>query len=823
MSSTPTMVELDDFGAHFKPSARNSSRSHSLGQVYEPLAFGQPAIGRPCIGPQERWMPRFNTKHVSNGSYNSDQSVRKPSVDEESVADSNATLDLGYHAMGQKTRHKKHSSTSTGHQAFDQRSLGTLSLDQQSVRNQSLGHHFMGGPPGGYLASLQRNVVTNELPILQQTNPSEGSEKFNPTIEEDGEASFDLVAPYKGDATSQHTLERQADLMLSSDHMLAILSNPRYLTRFREFLARERAGSCSTLTYYLNAAKALKAIQYANALVRLSVDVPASGIESAEHPVGPIVNTALEQRVLAALDALTAEELPAFITSTCINITGKVVEERVRGTLPDNFKGMADALGEVFCLTDPSRPDNPIIFASGEFHHTTQYGMDYVLGRNCRFLQGPKTNSNSVRRIREAIKAGRHHSELLINYRRDGSPFMNLLQMAPLCDSRGNIRYFLGAQIDVSGLVMEGAQMESFQNMQVPKGKSEFQELSELLSPRELQNVREHGGNLFQPIINEHPNHRLFLQDSDTESEIDSTAQGPDSPTPGPAASLSLTGVYKKYLLVRPYPSLRILFTSPSLQIPGMIQSSFLNRIGETGAKRDNIVNAMIAGRSVTARIKWMTKFNNQGRHRWIHCTPLLANTGQIGVWMVVVIDDDDDESSVRWQGNWPTVITYHYNLQVSSPHLVTMSPNGQAYLINPDSPEGATRFPQARLAPLANHRTIYVSGTACCRPDGTWPGVTENPDGKHTLDIRKQTAAVLENIDNIIKGTMDGKGGIHNVIDAVVYILDMESQYAGMNEEWNKVFKTRDSAPARATIGVRELPDPRMIVEVKAVAVVDI
>ncbi|KAJ3540140.1 hypothetical protein NM208_g5197 [Fusarium decemcellulare] len=150
------------------------------------------------------------------------------------------------------------------------------------------------------------------------------------------------------------------------------------------------------------------------------------------------------------------------------------------------------------------------------------------------------------------------------------------------------------------------------------------------------------------------------------------------------------------------------------------------------------------------------------------------------------------------------------------------MSPNGQAYLAKPDAPEGATRFPQARLAPLSAHRTIYISGTACCRPDGTWPGVTENSDGTRTLDIRKQTSAVLENIDNIIKGATDGKGGIHNVIDSVVYILDMESQYAGMNEEWNKVFTTRASAPARATIGVKELPDPRMIVEVKAIAVVE-
>ncbi|KAK4869293.1 hypothetical protein LT330_006293 [Penicillium expansum] len=683
MSSTPTIVEPDGFGAHFKPSAHNSnsSRSHSPGQAYEPLAFGQPAIGRPPMGPQERSMPR-NTNGTSNGIHNGEQSFRRPSIDQESVADSVATLDLGYHTIGQPLRREKHSSASTGHQPFDQRSLGALSLDQQSVGTQSLGHHSIGGPPRSYVSSPtsstrdlhssasnrspKSSFVTNELPILQQTNPNEGSDQFNPIFEENEEASFDLVAPYEGDAAPLHTLERQADLMFCSDHMLAILSNPRYLARFREFLAQERPGSFSTLTYYLNASKSLKAIQYANSLVRLAVDVPTSGVETAEHPVGPTVNVALEQRVQVALDALTAEELPAFITSTCINITGKVVEERVRGTLPDKFKGTADALGEVFCLTDPSRPDNPIIFASGEFHRTTQYGMDYVLGRNCRFLQGPKTNPNSVRRIREALKAGRHHSELFLNYRRDGSPFMNLLQMAPLCDSRGNIRYFIGAQIDVSGLAMEGAQMESLQNIQAQKenpetggqiiqeSKSEFQELGELLSPRELQNVREHGGNLFQPIINEDPNHRLFLQDSDTESEIHTPSQGPQNTTPGPTPSLSLTGVYRNYLLVRPYPSLRILFTSPSLQIPGMLQSSFLNRIGETGPKRDNIINAMKTGRSVTARIKWMTKFNDQGRHRWIHCTPLLANNGQIGVWMVIVIDDDD-EHSVRWQGNWPT------------------------------------------------------------------------------------------------------------------------------------------------------------------------
>ena len=148
---------------------------------------------------------------------------------------------------------------------------------------------------------------------------------------------------------------------------------------------------------------------------------------------------------------------------------------------------------------------------------------------------------------------------------------------------------------------------------------------------------------------------------------------------------------------------------------------------------------------------------------------------------------------------------------------------NGQAYLVHPSAPEGATRFPQARIAPAAGHRTIYVSGTACVRPqDGTWPGVTEHADGTRTLDIRVQMAAVLDNIEFILKGATGGKGGVRNLIDAVVYVVDMKRDYAGMNEEWNKVFTTRASAPARATVGVKELPDPRMIVEIKATAVVE-
>lgn len=137
---------------------------------------------------------------------------------------------------------------------------------------------------------------------------------------------------------------------------------------------------------------------------------------------------------------------------------------------------------------------------------------------------------------------------------------MNLLQCAPLCDSQGKARYFIGAQIDVSGLAMEGAQMESLQELKQRKDdpaakeqgneKNEFQELGELLSPRELQNVHAHGGQLFNPIVdnfNPSDNSRLYLPGSpEKETELRMEAFRSINP------SGSLAGVYKNVSFLAP-------------------------------------------------------------------------------------------------------------------------------------------------------------------------------------------------------------------------------------------------------------------------------
>lgn len=92
----------------------------------------------------------------------------------------------------------------------------------------------------------------------------------------------------------------------------------------------------------------------------------------------------------------------------------------------------------------------------------SQYTKNYVIGRNCRFLQGKETSRAAILRMKDAIKSGQESGETVLNYRRDGTPFVNLLMVAPLYDNKGVVRYFLGAQIDVTPLIEEGRGLDSF-------------------------------------------------------------------------------------------------------------------------------------------------------------------------------------------------------------------------------------------------------------------------------------------------------------------------------------------------------------------------
>jgi len=104
-----------------------------------------------------------------------------------------------------------------------------------------------------------------------------------------------------------------------------------------------------------------------------------------------------------------------------------------------------------------------------------------------------------------------------------------------------------------------------------------------------------------------------------------------------------------------------------------------------------------------------------------------------------------------------------------------------------------------SRSIPNSSRTIIYIPDIATILPDDTVAGV----DDCAIPDFREQTSTILATIENVIKGASGGRG----LIDALVYLNEMERDYAGMNEEWNKVFVSQSAAPARATIGLKHLP----------------
>eukprot|EP00854_Cymbomonas_tetramitiformis_P023197 gene23197-28073_t len=107
-------------------------------------------------------------------------------------------------------------------------------------------------------------------------------------------------------------------------------------------------------------------------------------------------------------------------------------------------------LSTTYVISDANAPDVPIIFASEGFYKLTGYGPDEVIGKNCRFLQGVDTNQETVKRM--AIALGKKEGVVanLLNYKKDGTPFWNMLVISCIRNSMGDVQYFVGVQLDIS-------------------------------------------------------------------------------------------------------------------------------------------------------------------------------------------------------------------------------------------------------------------------------------------------------------------------------------------------------------------------------------
>ncbi|WP_041785076.1 ATP-binding protein [Rhodospirillum centenum] len=109
-----------------------------------------------------------------------------------------------------------------------------------------------------------------------------------------------------------------------------------------------------------------------------------------------------------------------------------------------------DACPISIAVADARRPDTPLIYVNRIFQTLTGYDRAEVMGRNCRFLHGPGTDDAAVGVLHEAIRTGSRADVRLLNYRKDGSTFLNHLVLAPIHDETGTLSAYIGLQSDVT-------------------------------------------------------------------------------------------------------------------------------------------------------------------------------------------------------------------------------------------------------------------------------------------------------------------------------------------------------------------------------------
>eukprot|EP01041_Mallomonas_annulata_P003776 gene3776-7499_t len=150
------------------------------------------------------------------------------------------------------------------------------------------------------------------------------------------------------------------------------------------------------------------------------------------------ISSDIRQQILSQLP----NDVPRIITSSVREATSLL------GRNDYHLMTAIQTAQRSFCITNPFLPDNPIVFASEGFLELTGYTRDQVLGRNCRFLQGPGTDQKKVAALGKGIADGVDTSVCLLNYRADGTSFYNQIFLAALRNVDNVIVNYVGVQVE---------------------------------------------------------------------------------------------------------------------------------------------------------------------------------------------------------------------------------------------------------------------------------------------------------------------------------------------------------------------------------------
>jgi PAS domain S-box-containing protein len=157
------------------------------------------------------------------------------------------------------------------------------------------------------------------------------------------------------------------------------------------------------------------------------------------------IATAREMRISEAID----EDRRVYVVASLRDVSER---KRVEESLQLRERAIAASSNGVV-ITDATQANNPMIYVNPSFERITGYGAAEVIGRDCRFLQGGDRNQIGLLDLRKAIKERRECHAVLLNYRKDGTPFWNDLYIAPVFNDLGDLTNYIGIQTDITDQV----------------------------------------------------------------------------------------------------------------------------------------------------------------------------------------------------------------------------------------------------------------------------------------------------------------------------------------------------------------------------------
>ncbi|GAA6004616.1 hypothetical protein JCM11491_002169 [Sporobolomyces phaffii] len=254
----------------------------------------------------------------------------------------------------------------------------------------------------------------------------------------------------------QESLNYSLGRLLSLPRFAAFVSTPVGFHQFESYLAMVNPNDAVQLNLWrdldvvhrlkLQIAFASKSVagQYEEELANvprpLAKSVARELRAAVEAAITPTHGLGLASTSL--LESLYANQFESFIKSRLSHHTNEQLS-RHKLTTEDR-----SGIGEAYVLVNPRLVDRPVVLCSPAFEKLTGYKASQIVGRNCRFLQGPSSSPQAIKRIKHAVDTEQEITQIILNYTATAQPFMNLLTLLPLHDTNGKIMYFIGGQID---------------------------------------------------------------------------------------------------------------------------------------------------------------------------------------------------------------------------------------------------------------------------------------------------------------------------------------------------------------------------------------